>query len=101
MYQLTQDGTTVRRLIDGAFIPADPRNADRREYLRWVAAGGAPDPAPPPPLPPRDVAAELDALAAKVARAEAAEAALIEKAIVTKGEIDAKLPAIDVAAVKG
>lgn len=50
---------------------------------------------------PRNLAAEIDALAAKLARAEAAEAALIEKAIVTKGEIDAKLPAIDVAAVKG
>lgn len=42
---------------------------------------------------PRDLGGELDALKAKLARAEAAEAVLIEKGTVTKGEIDAKLPA--------
>ena len=92
MYELTQDGAAVRRLSDGAFVPADARNADWREYLRYVAAGGRPDPAPPPPAPPRDLAAELDALKADVARAGAAEAVLIEKGVVAKGEIDAKVP---------
>lgn len=42
----------------------------------------------------RDIVAELDALAAKVERAAAAEAVLIEKAVVTKSEIDAKVPEV-------
>ena len=50
---------------------------------------------------PRNLAAEVDALKAQIARTEAAEAVLIEKAIVTKGEIDAKVPAREVGDVKG
>ena len=49
---------------------------------------------------PRDLAAEVDALKAKLARAEAAEAVLIEKGTVTKGEIDAKLPTREAGAVE-
>lgn len=92
MYELTQDGAAVRRLSDGAFVPADTRNADWREYLRYVEAGGRADPAPPPPAAPRDLAAELDAIKADVARTKAAEAVLIEKGAVTAAEIDAKVP---------
>ena len=42
-YQLT-DTVTVIRNADGAHIPDDPRNPDRQEYDRWLAAGGVPDP---------------------------------------------------------
>ncbi len=31
--------TLIRRVSDGAFIPADERNADYRDYLAWVAEG--------------------------------------------------------------
>jgi hypothetical protein len=48
-YQLT-GGSLIVRESDGAFIPADPRNADYRTYLQWVAAGNVPDP-PPAPAP--------------------------------------------------
>jgi len=51
-----------------------------------------PPPPPPPATPPRDLAAELDAIKADVARAAAAEAVLIEKGAVTAAEIDAKVP---------
>jgi hypothetical protein len=46
MYKLT-DTTSILRLSDGAMIPADLRNTDYKEYLRWIAAGGVvlqPDP---------------------------------------------------------
>lgn len=46
-----------------------------------------------PPPAPRDLAAEIDAIKGEIARARAAEAVLIEKAVVTKGEIDAKVTA--------
>jgi hypothetical protein len=44
MYKLTQDGSTVIRTTDGAFIPVDPANRDYAEYLKWVAAGNTPLP---------------------------------------------------------
>lgn len=51
-YQLvsTQPGATevVQRTSDGAFIPADPANADWAEYQAWVEAGGVPDAAVQP-----------------------------------------------------
>lgn len=51
-YALT-DSDIVIRTADGAFIPPDPGNRDRREYDEWLAAGGVPDPyiAPPAPVP--------------------------------------------------
>ena len=50
-YQLTQ-GTSIKRLSDGAFIPPDPANRDFAEYTAWLAEGNEPLPAPEPPVPP-------------------------------------------------
>jgi hypothetical protein len=50
MYQLT-NLNGVRRLSDGAYIPADPDNRDYARYLRWVDAGNTPMPVPVPPTP--------------------------------------------------
>jgi hypothetical protein len=48
MYQLT-NSEIIRRVADSAFIPADERNRDYREYLAWVEAGN--EPLPPDPVP--------------------------------------------------
>ena len=37
--------TSVKRLLDNAFIPFDPANTDYQKYLKWVAAGNTPEPA--------------------------------------------------------
>ena len=59
-YQLTAtvlvdgvDVSSIIRTIDGASIPNDPENRDRRQYDAWLADGGVPDPyaAPPPAVP--------------------------------------------------
>lgn len=47
MYKLTKDSTGVLRQ-DGAFIPADPQNADWQGYQKWLAEGNTPEPADPP-----------------------------------------------------
>ena len=46
-YALASGG--VVRLIDGAFIPADPDNADWQAYQLWVAEGNTPRPLSPGP----------------------------------------------------
>ena len=52
MYQSIQDSTSIKRIADGAFIPADPANMDYAVYLAWLAEGNTPEPAPidPPPM---------------------------------------------------
>lgn len=45
-YKLTHTDCIVR-IEDGAFIPADPANADYAAYLAWVAEGNSPQPADP------------------------------------------------------
>jgi hypothetical protein len=51
-YQLTT-GDTILRLADNAFIPPNPANTDYAAYLKWLAAGNMPQPAPivEPPAP--------------------------------------------------
>ena len=44
-YQLTPFDTIIR-VSDGACIPPDTANNDYREFLKWVAAGNSPAPAP-------------------------------------------------------
>jgi len=51
MYQLTA-GTEILRLIDSAYIPADPDNTDYQNYQQWLDDGNTPEPAPPAPAPP-------------------------------------------------
>ena len=41
-YKLTRDG--VRRVLDSAFIPANPANRDWAMYQEWLAGGNTPDP---------------------------------------------------------
>lgn len=50
MYKLTEN-TTIVRLADGAFIPADPANTDYAAYLQWIADGNTPEPADPVVVP--------------------------------------------------
>lgn len=56
MYQLIKDSTSIKRIADGAFIPADPANTDYAAYLAWVDAGNTPEPAPEVPIEARRAA---------------------------------------------
>ena len=47
MYKLI-NSTSILRLSDNAYIPADPANSDYANYLAWCAAGNIPQPADQP-----------------------------------------------------
>jgi hypothetical protein len=50
MYQII-NAQAVRRLSDGAFIPADPENSDWQAYQIWLGNGETPEPVEPEPVP--------------------------------------------------
>lgn len=54
MYKFTQGGTSVFRLSDSAFIPADPTNGDYQAFLAWQAEGNTPEPAAVVKVNPND-----------------------------------------------
>jgi hypothetical protein len=60
MYKITAT-TSILRQSDGASIPADPLNADYRDYLAWVESGNTPAPYVPPALTVADYIAATQA----------------------------------------
>lgn len=50
MFKWIQTDKLVRRLSDGASIPADPANADWQAFLKWCE-GNTPEAADPTPAP--------------------------------------------------
>lgn len=75
MYQQVKDpitgtisATLIRRVADGAFVPADEQNADYRDYLAWIAEGNELAPAvDPEPVRERTPAEKLVAAGLTVA----------------------------------
>lgn len=47
MYQRITNSQGIRRVADGAVIPADPTLGAWQQYQDWLAQGNEPEPAPP------------------------------------------------------
>lgn len=64
-------GTVLRR-SDSAYIPDDPANRDRQEYIQWCEAGNQADPPDEPPAQTQALADAVDvnALAQRLERLE-------------------------------
>lgn len=71
-YSLKAGGISVgvKRDIDGANIPPDPRNKDWQEFLEWQKAGNQPKPYVPPA---KDIKEENTRLSKEAERLEAIE----------------------------
>jgi hypothetical protein len=50
VYKLT-NSSSILRIADQAWIPADSQNADYAKYLEWIAEGNTPDPIDAPIVP--------------------------------------------------
>ena len=93
-YKLIYDSTTILRLTDNAFIPADPANTDYQAYLTWLGEGNTPEPADLPPAPDIDAlrhsayVAESDPIFFRYQRDEATKEEWVAKA----EEIKARYP---------
>jgi hypothetical protein len=79
MYKLTSPpSTTIIRIADGAFIPANPENPDYSAYLVWVSEGNTPQPAT---TFPSIIPAEVTMRQARLALLEAGLLTTVETAI--------------------
>lgn len=77
------------RTIKGVYGPRQPTIAD--EEIDDAHPGVIASRSRAAPPPGRDLAAEIDALKADLARAKATEAALIAKGTITRGDVDARV----------
>lgn len=77
MYKEIPNGM-VKRLLDGAFIPPDPRNADWREYQEWLAKGNTPLPVYTPEELTEKQKADEEAARHKLIEAKIRELAISE-----------------------
>jgi hypothetical protein len=69
MYKIIQEGKTLQRLTDNAFIPFDPANTGYQAYLKWLEEGNAPEPADEAPPPDQKmVGVEFDGVMCSATR---------------------------------